>query len=54
MCVYVYVHSISSSVSFKASTSLLIFYLDDLSIDVSGILKSTTIIVTLIFSLYIY
>ena len=35
------------NVSFKASVSLLIFCLDDLSIDVSGVLKSTAIIVLL-------
>ena len=39
--------SISSSVSFKASISLLIFCLNYLSIDVSGMLKSPTIIVLL-------
>ena len=33
--------------SFKASVSLLIFCLDDLSIDGSGMLKSSTIIVLL-------
>ena len=32
---------------FKADASLLIFYLDDLSIDVSGALKSFAIIVFL-------
>ena len=31
--------------SFKAFVSLLIFYLDDLSIDVIGVLKSPTIII---------
>ena len=39
--------SISSNVSFKTSVSLLIFHLDDLSIGVSGVLKSPTIIVFL-------
>ena len=34
-----------SSVSFKTSVSLLIFCFDDLSIGVSGVLKSPTIIV---------
>ena len=41
------VKSIWSSVSFKALISLLIFWLDDLSISVSGVLKSPTIIVLL-------
>ena len=39
--------SISSNVSFKACVSLLIFCFDDLSIGVSGVLKSPTIIVLL-------
>ena len=39
--------SISSSVSFKTCVSLLIFCFDDLSIGVSGVLKSPTIIVLL-------
>ena len=39
--------SISSNVSFKTCVSLLIFYFDDLSIGVSGVLKSPTIIVLL-------
>ena len=39
--------SISSYVSFKTYVSLLIFCFDDLSIDVSGVLKSSTIIVLL-------
>ena len=38
---------ISSNVSFKTCVSLLIFYFDDLSIGVSGVLKSHTIIVFL-------
>ena len=37
--------SISSNVSFKTCVSLLIFYFGDLSIGVSGVLKSPTIIV---------
>ena len=37
--------SISSNVSFKTCVSLLIFCFDDLSIGVSGVLKSPTIIV---------
>ena len=41
------IKSIWSNVSFKASVSLLIFCLDDLSIDVSGVLKSPTLIVLL-------
>ena len=36
-----------SIVSFRISVSLLIFYVDDLSIDVSGVFKSHTIIVLL-------
>ena len=36
--------SISSNVSFKTCVSFLIFCLDDLSICVSGVLKSPTII----------
>ena len=39
--------SISSKVSFKTCVSLLIFCFDDLSIGVSGLLKSPTIIVLL-------
>ena len=35
----------SSIVSFRISVALLIFYLEDLSIDVSGMLKSPTLIV---------
>ena len=42
--------SISSNVSFKTCISLLIFCFDDLSIGVSGVLKSPTIIVLLSFS----
>ena len=38
---------ISSNVSFKTCVSLLTFCFDDLSIDVSGVLKSPTIIVLL-------
>ena len=37
--------SISSNVSFKTCASLLIFCFDDLSIGVSGVLKSPTILV---------
>ena len=39
--------SISSNVSFRTCISLLIFCFDDLSIGVSGVLKSPTIIVLL-------
>ena len=39
--------SISCSVSFKTCVSLLIFCFDDLSIGVSGVLKSPTIFVLL-------
>jgi len=41
------VRSISSNVTFKACVSLLIFCFDDLSIGVSGVLKSPTITVLL-------
>ena len=41
------VRSISSNISFKTCVSLLIFCFDDLSIGVSGVLKSPTIIVLL-------
>ena len=44
---YISIKFIWSNVSFKVSVSLLIFCLDDLSIDVSGVLKSPTIIVLL-------
>ena len=37
--------SFSSNVSFKTCVSILIFCFDDLSIGVSGVLKSPTIIV---------
>ena len=39
--------SISSNISFKICVSLLIFCFDDLSIGVSGVLKSPTVIVLL-------
>ena len=39
--------------SFKAYVSLLIFRLDDLSIEVSAVLKSSTIIVSCIVLLYL-
>ena len=42
--------SVSSNVSFKTCVSLLIFCFDDLSIGVSGVLKSPTIIVLLLSS----
>ena len=42
--------SISSNVSFKTCVSLLIFCFDDLSVGVSGVLKSPTIIVLLLIS----
>ena len=35
--------SISSNISFKTCVSLLIFYFDDLSIGVNGVLKSPTV-----------
>ena len=34
-----------STVSFRISVALLIFYVEDLSVDVSGVLKSPTMIV---------
>ena len=43
--------SLRSNVSFKACVSLLTFCLDDLSIGISGVLKSPTIIVLLFISL---
>ena len=48
------VKSIWSSVSFKASVSLLIFLLDYLSIAVSGVLKSPTIMVLLSMSFFMF
>ena len=39
--------SISSNISFRTCISLLIFCFDDLSVGVSGVLKSPTIIVLL-------
>ena len=44
------INEISSNVSFKTCVSLLIFSFDDLSIGVSGVLKSPTIIVLLLSS----
>ena len=46
------INKIWNNVSFKASVSLLIFYLDNLSSDVSGVLKSPTIIMLLPVSLF--
>ena len=45
--------SISSNVSLKTCVSLLIFCFDNLSIGVSGVLKSPTIIVSVNFSFYV-
>ena len=45
--------SFSSNVPFKTCDSLLIFYFDDLSIGVSGVLKSPTIIVLLSISPFV-
>ena len=42
--IYISIKSTRSNVSFKASVSSLFFCLDDLSIDVSRVLKSPTII----------
>ena len=44
------VKSISPNVSFKACVSFLIFYLDDLSIDVCRVLKFPTISMLLLIS----
>ena len=44
-CPKISMRHISSNVSFKNCVSLLIFYFDDLSVGVSGVLKSPTIIV---------
>ena len=49
---FIYLLSIWSNVLFKASVSLLIFCLDDLSIDISGVLKSPTIVVSLLTSAF--
>ena len=49
---YIWIKSIWSKVLFKACVFLLIFCLDDLSIGVSGVLKSPTIIVLLPISLF--
>ena len=46
-CSKISMRSISSNVSFKTCVSLLIFCFDDLSIGLSGVLKSPTIIVLL-------
>ena len=46
--------SISSNVSFKICVSLLIFCFDDLSTGVSGVLKSSTIIVSLSISPFMF
>ena len=45
--------SISSNASFKTCVSLLIFSFDDLSIGVSGLLKSPTILVLLLISPFV-
>ena len=41
---FIYIKSIWSNMLFKANVSLLIFCLDDLSIDVSGVLQSSIIV----------
>ena len=51
---YIFIKLLSSSASFKASVSLLIFCLDDLSIHVSRVLKSPTIIVLLSISTFMF
>ena len=46
------IKSIWSSFSFNSIVSLLTFCLDDLSIDVRGVLRLTTLIVLLLISLF--
>ena len=48
------INKILKEMLFKASVSLLFFYLDDLSIDVSGVLKSLATIVLLSFSPFVF
>ena len=48
------IKSIWSNVSFKATVSLLIFWLEDTSIEVSGVLKSPTMTVFLCISPFMY
>ena len=50
---FLYVKSIWSNVSFKAHVSLSILYLDDLSIDVSEVLRFLTMIVFLSISPFV-
>ena len=45
---YIYTKFTYSNVSFKAQLCLLIFYVDNLSIDINGVFKSPTIIVLLL------
>ena len=40
--------------SFKATVSSLIFYLDDMPIDMSGVLKFPTVIVSLLISFLMF
>ena len=55
---YISIKSIWSNVSFKISASLLIFWLDDLSVNVSGLLKAPTTFVlqsiSLFMSVYVF
>lgn len=44
---YVFIKYIWTNVLFKTSISLLIFCLDDLSIDIGGVIQSSTIILLL-------
>ena len=53
MYTHIHIKSILSNVPFKAKVSLLIFCLDDLSTDVSGVLKSSTITVLLSISPFV-
>ena len=49
------IKSLWSGVSFKAAVSLLIFSLDDLSIEVNGVLESLTVdCISVILSLYVH
>ena len=49
----IYVKSFGSNVPFKATVSLLIFCLDELSVDEFGVLKSYTFIILLLISSFI-
>ena len=53
VCVCVSIKSIWSNMSFKTSVFLLIFFLDGLLIDVSGVLKSSNSIMLLFISPFV-